>query len=77
MQLIAFKNLIMRNRINDRYRRSKCTAAANGDEAGTGADGDIGDLSSCEPRMEKIPLPFLVISTHRKTVIDCNISSDK
>ncbi|KER25467.1 hypothetical protein T265_07090 [Opisthorchis viverrini] len=29
------------------------------------------------PRTEKIPLQFLVISTQRKTVIDCNIPTDK
>ncbi|KER20987.1 hypothetical protein T265_10582 [Opisthorchis viverrini] len=83
LQLIAFKNLVMRNRINDRYRRSQ---TASESQASTGdnrmADFNIQNLgrgggSQSGPRTEKIPLPFLVISTHRKTVIDCNISTDK
>ncbi|KAF7257967.1 hypothetical protein EG68_04387 [Paragonimus skrjabini miyazakii] len=82
LQLIAFKNLVMRNRINDRYRRSQSSieTQAPGDN-GTSGDlhlqgfGPGGNMS--KTRTEKIPLPFLVISTHRKTVIDCNISNDK
>ncbi|KAG5453036.1 Transcription factor dpl-1 [Clonorchis sinensis] len=83
LQLIAFKNLVMRNRINDRYRRSQ---TASESQASTGddrmADFNIqalgrGGGNQSGPRTEKIPLPFLVISTHRKTVIDCNISTDK
>lgn len=28
-------------------------------------------------RLDRIPLPFLVVSTSKTTVIDCNISRDK
>ncbi|CAH8663796.1 unnamed protein product [Heterobilharzia americana] len=73
MQLIAFKNLLKRNKINDRYRHNRVLMESH----------VAGELERIIPsgtskiRNEKIPLPFMVISTHRKTVIDCNISTDK
>ncbi|THD21983.1 Transcription factor Dp 1 [Fasciola hepatica] len=73
LQLIAFKNLVMRNRINDRYRRSQ----ADSDDGSTLTEAHGHPSGSSQVRTEKIPLPFLVISTNRKTVIDCNISNDK
>ncbi|KAA0197137.1 hypothetical protein FBUS_08418 [Fasciolopsis buskii] len=73
LQLIAFKNLVMRNRINDRYRRSQ----TGNDDGPTLPESQNHSSASSQARTEKIPLPFLVISTNRKTVIDCNISNDK
>ncbi|TNN20134.1 Tyrosyl-DNA phosphodiesterase 1 isoform 1 [Schistosoma japonicum] len=74
MQLIAFKNLVMRNKINDRCRRNRTVPESRSID--TDAD-KIALNGASKIRNEKIPLPFLVISTHRKTVIDCNISTDK
>lgn len=80
LQLIAFKNLVMRNRINERSRRSKFTT--DGLMPENDGHTELAHLPGLEQpssavRTEKVPLPFLVISTHRKTVIDCNISTDK
>ncbi|CAL8097449.1 unnamed protein product [Calicophoron daubneyi] len=80
LQLIAFKNLVMRNRINDRYQRSQSSAELATGSSDTNVDVDSAgnaNVGSSKTRTEKIPLPFLVISTNRKTVIDCNISNDK
>ncbi|CAH8873043.1 unnamed protein product [Trichobilharzia szidati] len=72
MQLIAFKNLVMRNKINERCRNRIVT------ESGDSCNITINiENGAPKVRNEKIPLPFLVISTHKKTVIDCNISNDK
>ncbi|VDP37931.1 unnamed protein product [Schistosoma curassoni] len=80
MQLIAFKNLVMRNKINDRCRRNGMVSESNTCGGSRNIDTDSDKMTSngtSKIRNEKIPLPFLVISTHRKTVIDCNISTDK
>lgn len=112
LQLIAFKNLVMRNRINERYQRQRqaqqqaaaaaivvVTAAGTTDGAASSAlernsfgeiDASTGVVKGSPTKIltqaantlksqtcDRIELPFLVISTNRKTVIDCNISNDK
>nr|VZI09161.1 unnamed protein product [Spirometra erinaceieuropaei] len=96
LQLIAFKNLVVRNRINERYKRQRqaqreaaalSTASGAADtEHHTDVGGATGKPSTTmemtvaaltPQKLDNIPLPFMIVSTNRKAVIDCNISSDK
>ena len=52
MQLIAVKNLIARNKMNER-------------------------LYGPPPNNQLIELPYLIVLTNKRTVIDCNIANDK
>lgn len=77
MQLIAFKNLVSRNRMSENLRREHQaeTAAANKKPASNSVDENVAAL--IPQRLDRIPLPFLVVSTNRKATIDCNISKDR
>ncbi|VDM18626.1 unnamed protein product [Hydatigera taeniaeformis] len=83
LQLIAFKNLITRNRMNERYQRQRhvqreaneVAANMSGTKSHTNLDESVAAL--IPQRLDRISLPFLVVSTLKKTVIDCNISKDK
>ncbi|KAH9280458.1 Transcription factor Dp-1 [Echinococcus granulosus] len=83
LQLIAFKNLITRNRMNERHQRQRQAQREANEEAtsisGTKALANLDEsVAALIPhRLDRIPLPFLVVSTLKKTVIDCNISKDK
>uniref|UniRef100_A0A5K3F721 E2F_TDP domain-containing protein n=2 Tax=Mesocestoides corti TaxID=53468 RepID=A0A5K3F721_MESCO len=85
LQLIAFKNLITRNRLNERYQRQRqAQREANEAAAASGvsprkspASLDKSVAALVPQRLDRIPLPFLVVSANRKAVIDCNISKDK
>ncbi|VEL16243.1 unnamed protein product [Protopolystoma xenopodis] len=88
LQLIAFKNLVMRNRLKHRSQQQQQHNSALGNKGpetalkmsdrlnrNSFAISRPGQLVNS--RADRVELPFLVISTHRKTVIDCNISNDR
>lgn len=87
LQLIAFKNLITRNRVNERFQRQRraqrtVSDPANAEVMGSSALKPPNNLDESvttliPQRLDRIPLPFLVVSTSKSTVIDCNISRDK
>ncbi|VDO03054.1 unnamed protein product [Rodentolepis nana] len=77
LQLIAFKNLISRNRLTENMRREQ-----QQHQTGTGNQKSSNNLDEnvaalIPQRLDRIPLPFLVVSTNRKAAIDCNISKAK
>lgn len=77
MQLIAFKNLISRNRLTENIRREhqEHQAAAGNQKPSNNVDENVAAL--IPQRLDRISLPFLVVSTNKKAAIDCNISKDK
>ncbi|VDL63784.1 unnamed protein product [Hymenolepis diminuta] len=77
LQLIAFKNLISRNRLTENIRREhqEHQAAAGNQKPSNNVDENVAAL--IPQRLDRISLPFLVVSTNKKAAIDCNISKDK
>lgn len=93
--MIAFKNLVVRNRINERYHRQRqaqqrlesTAAIQQTQQTDVVAVAAVVEqqpsleesMASLNPhhRIDRIHLPFLIVSTNRKAVIDCNISNDK
>ncbi|EUB62829.1 Transcription factor Dp-1 [Echinococcus granulosus] len=73
LQLIAFKNLITRNRMNERHQRQRQAQREANEEAtsisGTKALANLDEsVAALIPhRLDRIPLPFLVVSTLKKT----------
>ncbi len=53
--------------------------AGGGVASGTGAIPNLDESVAAltVQRLDRIHLPFLVVSSNKKTVIDCNISKDK
>lgn len=69
--------------MNERYQRQRqaqreaneAAASISGTKSLTSLDESVAAL--IPQRLDRIPLPFLVVSTLKKTVIDCDISKDK
>ncbi|KAL3319170.1 tyrosyl-DNA phosphodiesterase 1 [Cichlidogyrus casuarinus] len=78
LQLIAFKNLVVRNQLNEQFQQqqlrnamAKSKSASGKNEMALLADGKKFGF------LDRIKLPFLVVITNKKTVVDTLISEDR
>jgi hypothetical protein len=68
LQIICFKNLVAKNK----ERTSKENVLGEG----SSANPDLPDTIMPSTK-NRLPIPFLVISAPKETVIDCNVSPDR